>query len=178
MSENLGSNPYAPSSALPGDSYDYGSAAGQPPLASLGDRLVGAIIDGIVVGIPAMVVGVLMGIVLVNIFPVDSVAFQVASFVIGLPIGIGLFIAIQGYLLANYGQTVGKRVVNTQIVSDDNQLIPLVPLILKRYIPFWVLGSLPMVGFLFVLANVLAIFRGNRKCLHDEIAGSKVIKIV
>jgi len=178
MSENFGGNPYAPSSALPGDTYDYGSSPGQPALASLGDRLVGAFIDGIVVGIPAMVVGVLMGIVLVSIFPVDSVAFQVASFVLGLPIGIGLFIAIQGYLLANYGQTVGKRVVNTQIVSDDNQLIPFVPLILKRYIPFWVLGSLPMVGFLFVLVNILAIFRGNRKCLHDEIAGSKVIKIV
>jgi len=178
MSENFGGNPYAPSSALPGDSYAYGSAPGEPPLASLVDRLVGAIIDGIVVGIPAVFAGMVMGIVLVGIFPLDSVAFQVASFVLGLPIGIGLFIAIQGYLLANYGQTVGKRVVNTQIVSDDNRLIPFVPLILKRYVPFWVLGSLPMVGFLFVLANILAIFRGNRKCLHDEIAGSKVIKIV
>jgi uncharacterized RDD family membrane protein YckC len=178
MSENFGSNPYAPSSALPGDSYDYGSAAGQPPLASLGDRLVGAIVDGIVVGIPAVFAGMVMGIVLINLFPLDSVAFQVASFVIGLPIGIGLFIAIQGYLLANYGQTVGKRLVNTQIVSDDNRLVPFVPLILKRYIPFWVLGSLPTIGILFVLVNILAIFRGNRKCLHDEIAGTKVIKIV
>jgi len=178
MSDRFDHNPYQSPVSMAGDADRFGQVEGQPPLATRGDRLIGAIVDGIVVGIPAVIAGIVMAIVLANFFAVDSTAFQVASFLIGLPIGLGLFIAIQGYLLSHYGQTVGKRLINTQIVSENNQLLSLQQLILKRYLPFWVLGSLPYIGGIFGLVNVLAIFRANRKCLHDEIAGTKVIKIV
>jgi len=178
MSDRFDHNPYQSPVSMSGDAERYGQIEGQPPLASLGDRLIGAIIDGIVVGIPAIVAGIVLGIILANIFAIDSIEFKVATFFLGIPIGLTLFIAIQGYLLAHYGQTVGKRLINTQIVSETNQLLTLQQLILKRYLPFWVLGSVPYIGGIFGLINVLAIFRSNRKCLHDDIAGTKVIKIV
>ena len=46
----------------------------------------------------------------------------------------------------------------------------------RRTIPMWVLTSIPFLGPFIGLANALAIFRENCKCLHDDLAGTKVIK--
>ena len=88
-----------------------------------------------------------------------------------------VFLTVNAYLLANRGQTIGKFVMKTQIVSDGGELVPLMPLFLKRYLLIWFIGSLPFVGRLFSLADALVIFRDNRKCLHDEFAGTKVIRM-
>jgi uncharacterized RDD family membrane protein YckC len=72
---------------------------------------------------------------------------------------------------------VGKYLIKTQIVSDSGDLVPFAPLILKRYLPVWVVGQVPYIGPLLLLGNVLAIFRENHKCIHDDLAGTKVIFI-
>jgi hypothetical protein len=38
------------------------------------------------------------------------------------------------------------------------------------------IGLIPLAGSLLRLADVLFIFRANRKCLHDDTAGTLVIK--
>ena len=55
--------------------------------------------------------------------------------------------------------------------------MPFGPLVLKRYVPLWVVANIPFIGGLFALADSLAIFRDTRKCIHDDIAGTKVIKL-
>lgn len=147
-------------------------------LATLGERFLGSLIDGLILLPLAFGAGMMLGIVLVVMgMPAESPAFSLASRILGTLIGIAVFLLINGFLLATRGQTVGKVVMKTQIVSDDGMLVPLGPLVLKRYVPLWLVTNLPYIGFLAALANALAIFRENRKCIHDEIAGTKVIQV-
>ncbi|MFW6011120.1 MAG: RDD family protein [Desulfosalsimonas sp.] len=90
--------------------------------------------------------------------------------------GLAVFLLINGYLLAKSGQTVGKRIVGTRIVSiDRGQLLPFREVFGLRYVPLYVIGQIPMVGFLFFLADALFIFREDKRCIHDLIAGSIVV---
>jgi uncharacterized RDD family membrane protein YckC len=142
-------------------------------LASLGNRFLGALIDFCVM-IPVIVIfTVLIVFGMISTEAANSWVFMIVSPVIGF----GIFLLIHGYLLATKGQTVGKMVMKTQIVGNDGKLVPFVPLILKRYIPLSVVSQIPYLGPLVGLVNVLLIFRSNRKCLHDEIAGTKVIQL-
>jgi uncharacterized RDD family membrane protein YckC len=149
-------------------------------LASRGNRFLGALIDGLILLPISFGAGVVLGIALVasGVDP-QGIQFSIIAAVVGGCLGAGAFLAVHGYLLATRGQTVGKMIMKTQIVSSDSgELLPLGTLILKRYVPLWVIASIPYVGGLVALANVLAIFRENHKCLHDEIAGTKVIQLM
>ena len=41
--------------------------------------------------------------------------------------------------------------------------------------PWGLLGLVPLIGWLFALADALLIFRDSRKCLHDNIADTIVV---
>lgn len=56
-------------------------------------------------------------------------------------------------------------------------LVPLVPLFSKRFLFVQFLCSLPLAGVLFGMADSLMIFRENRRCVHDDFAGTKVIVV-
>jgi hypothetical protein len=49
-------------------------------------------------------------------------------------------------------------------------------LLLKRYLPVQVVGSIPVLGMFASLVDVLFIFRDDRRCVHDLIAGTQVTK--
>ena len=146
-------------------------------LASLGDRFLGALIDGLIMLPVVAVLSVLMGIVLRMVFGENSVIASLLSNVMGIGLGLGAYLAINGRLLATRGQTVGKMVMKTQIVADDGSPVSFETILLKRLLPVWIVGAIPCVGLIFNLADALLIFRENRKCLHDDIAGTKVIKL-
>ncbi len=147
-------------------------------LATLSQRFAGAFIDGIILFPVMFAVGLVLGIALVafEIEP-DSRAFNLIATIVATVVGAVIFVAVNGYLLATRGQTVGKFFVKTRIVSDDGTPVPLGLLVLKRYLPIWVVSQIAYVGGLVALINVLMIFRANRKCLHDDIAGTKVIQL-
>ena len=154
--------------------YEHGD-----PLATRMQRFAGAMIDtfsllpilfgvGIVIGLTAHGAGM----------DVEGPGFEIVASLVGGLLGAVVFIAIHGYTLATRGQTLGKIVVKTQIVSEnDDQILPFGEIILKRYVPLWVLTSIPFIGQFVGIANALAIFRDGNKCLHDNIAGTKVIKL-
>ena len=92
-------------------------------------------------------------------------------------VGMIVFLLLHGYLLHNYGQTIGKRLVGTRIVSaTDNQIVPLGKIFALRFVPMQLISIVPVVGTIIPLIDVLFIFRDDRRCLHDLIAGTKVIK--
>lgn len=166
-------NPYA-SPQISGK--DMMTGPGQ--LASLGDRFLGALIDGLIAIPISFALGFALGIVLAMTPLKDNfIGMQIVSNLMGFGMGIGIFLAIHGYLLSTRGQTVGKMVMKTQIVQDDGSPIPFGPLMLKRYLPIWIASAIPCLGLIYILVDVLMIFRETRKCLHDDIAGTKVIKL-
>lgn len=98
--------------------------------------------------------------------------YQTLSFFV---LGWIVFIALHGYLLAKYGQTIGKRVVGTRIVGLDGQILPFSQLLILRYMIFGVIGQIPVIGGIAQLVNVLFIFGKDKQCLHDKLASTLVI---
>lgn len=97
-----------------------------------------------------------------------------ASFILAVVI----YNIFQWVLLSIQGQTVGKYLMKARIVRVDNDDNPgfLKAVVLRLYIP-GLLSAIPLLGYVFSLINLLFIFRSDRRCLHDLIAGTKVIKI-
>ncbi|RYY76494.1 MAG: RDD family protein [Gammaproteobacteria bacterium] len=89
----------------------------------------------------------------------------------------GIFFMLHGYSLFLRGQTIGKRVMGIAIVTLDNQKPPFLPLIFNRYLTQWILGMVPGLGPLLRVVDVLAIFRTDKRCVHDLIAKTKVIDL-
>lgn len=92
-----------------------------------------------------------------------------------------VLLAIQIVWLTQRGQTIGKRVVGIRIVligkDSETQKEPLqnggfVVNVLKRGL---ITGLLNLVPFFF-LVDSLFIYREDRRCIHDFIAGTCVIK--
>ena len=149
------------------------STGAENELAGRGARLGGAIIDTLLI---LVVVWPIM-------FLTDYVAraatdtLEPMDYVIATLPGFVMFFVFHGYLLATRGQTVGKMLVKTRIVSvEDGKILPFGRLIGLRYIPIWVASLIPVIGSLLAMIDALFIFRADRRCVHDLIAGTKVIR--
>lgn len=90
--------------------------------------------------------------------------------------GIIIFALVHGYLLHQHGQTIGKKLLGIRIVSKTDHKASASKIILLRYFPISFLPLIPIVGQFLPLLDILFIFRSDRRCLHDFIAGTRVIK--
>lgn len=100
-------------------------------------------------------------------------------------LGMAVMLVLNGYLWATRGQSIGKMLTGIQIVDfESGHLLPFVKVYVYRYL--WSLPLFIAVIFipttvddmlvnLIVLIDVLLIFGTYRRCLHDYIAGSKVV---
>ncbi len=160
-------NRYAPPQAEVGD-----AVAAEGELASRGARLGGAIIDAIISWI------IMFPVLYYTGFWQSAMSGQVSltsQLMLGL-VGIVVFLILNGYLLSKRGQTIGKALVGTRIVSvTDGQILPLPKVFGLRYLPMSVIALVPVIGNIVAIVNVLFIFRDDRRCIHDLIAGTKVV---
>jgi len=148
-------------------------------LASRWQRLGGALLDGLI-GAAAMVPLMWM----LGVFDRLGEAMRGGSsggLGLGLTVtlfGTGwvVFLLLHGYLLYNYGQTIGKRLVGTKIVDERGAVPGFGKLFLLRYLLPGVISNVPVLGGLFALVNVLMIFRENHRCLHDDFASTYVVE--
>ena len=126
-------------------------------LATRKQRLGAALTDGILVAIP-YVIGT-----------VDGIPEPVQ--VVGVVASLGLLI-LQLYLLSTTGQTLGKRFIGIRIVLKDTlENGGFVTNILKRGLLNGLLCLVP--GYF--LVDSCFIFRDDKRCLHDMIAGTCVV---
>lgn len=168
-------------------------AAGE--LAGLGARFLGALVDGVValvLAAPGMIMmsSKVFGAASAN--PNDPEAIQAAirgggAGLLFALLGSAIFYLIQGYLLARSSQSVGKIVAGTRVVMADGSRADLLhSFVLRTLLPGLIIGysrNLPLIGgllgvlsSLYVLVDVLFIFRADRRCVHDLIAGTKVVR--
>lgn len=96
--------------------------------------------------------------------------------------GLGMAMVVQVLLIALRGQNVGKLFVGARVVrASDGLPAGLLAAGFRRYVVpvvlIFLLNSLfPFLGFLFLLVDYGFMFRADRRCLHDLIAGTKVVK--
>lgn len=143
-------------------------------LASRWARLWGALIDAViamVITFPAMYfTGYWEKAMAQTIGLVETLA-------LGL-FGLVMFAILHGYLLAKHGQTIGKKLVGTRIVSTtSNEILPFWKVFFVRYLPISIAANIPMAGQFLVIIDDLFIFRKNKRCVHDLLAGTKVVKV-
>jgi len=142
-------------------------------LASRWRRLGGAFIDGIIAMVTTFPLMKALGLWRTN--PTEH-PFTLTENVILFFLGLGLFLAINGYLLAKHGHTVGKRLMRTRTVGvTDEAILPLPRLMALRVLPLWLVNYIPAVGTRLVIVDALFIFRSDKRCVHDLIAGTKVV---
>jgi uncharacterized RDD family membrane protein YckC len=162
-------NPYAPPECLPAAPAPDPKAS---ELASRWLRLAAALVDGVIGGGASLaIIFLLLGFDMQKLAAID-----LPSKVLFALMGVALFMLFHGYLLLKNGQTIGKKLVGIRVALLDGSVPPFVPLILKRYVPIWLVVQIPIVGGLCNLVNILFIFRADRRCLHDLIAGTKVVR--
>lgn len=168
-------NPYAP---VLETRQDFSSRF---PIASLAKRFFGAMLDGII-----SFLIVLPGFIAIVIEIAQQVPnSQPAS--LG-PIGIAgiawigssvLVIAgFQIYLLVTRSQTIGKYLVNTQIVDHESgEPAGFLKAFVVRGFVNGLIGAIPFIGVFYSIVDILFIFRADRRCLHDLLASTSVVDI-
>lgn len=150
--------------------------AGVSQLASRWARLGAAILDGFLIAIVTIPILMALGIFETAIASAQSgEAMSLQYTLMSAVMGIAAFFLLNGYLLAKKGQTVGKKLVNIRITDMDGSQVSFGKLIGLRYVPFWGVGYIPIIGSILALVNVLFIFRSDKRCVHDLIAGTQVI---
>ena len=73
------------------------------------------------------------------------------------------------------GQTWAKKLLQMKIVGPDGEKPDFGKLLALRYLTTQAINLVPVVGPLYVLVDVLFIFGDERRCLHDRIAGTRVV---
>lgn len=140
-------------------------------LASRGERFAAAIID-VVVNIIAIIPFVMfIGLDALKNPTMTTVLYNLGySFLV-------LFV-VHGYLLINYSQTVGKHFLNIQINNLDGSRAKFSNIVLARILPMWLVNLVPLLGPVIVgLIDPLMIFNRERRCLHDLVAGTQVLRM-
>jgi uncharacterized RDD family membrane protein YckC/Tfp pilus assembly protein PilE len=151
-------------------------------LAGRGTRLLAVIADIVIIVAPFVFMAIFVGILHLDIKnPADILAKIFGGIAILSFIGVILTNLV---LLYRYGQTIGKRWFSIKIVDADGSRAGLLRILLVRIwgIPFLsaILAAglnLPIIVNLIALLDNLAIFQNSRRCLHDLIANTIVVKV-
>jgi uncharacterized RDD family membrane protein YckC len=86
-------------------------------------------------------------------------------------------LVIQVWMISTRGQSIGKRLLGIKIVLfADGRPAGFVHGWLLRNFVNGIIGALPWIGIVYKLVDVCFIFGDARRCLHDLIAGTKVVK--
>ncbi|MBN2291483.1 MAG: RDD family protein [Pirellulales bacterium] len=153
---------------------------GRPPFdthsikyASRWLRLGGAMIDSLIV-LPLFVVLSIW--YLADLNPETQVPWSVEQQFASILLGLVVFLALNGFLIYYRGQTLGKLICRTVVVNkSDLCQVSGNRYVFLRYLPIALAGGIPVIGGLIGLADTLAIFRPEKNCLHDDVAGTRVI---
>ncbi|MEO6993198.1 MAG: RDD family protein [Lacunisphaera sp.] len=139
-------------------------------------RLGAAILDGIIGGILVMPGFVLVTAAGFFTNPTHPNAPLMAEGLGLLGLGFLILMSIQIYLLTTRGQTIGKKLLAIKIVNFDDETNPgFVKAFLLRSFVNGLIASIPVVGPVYSLVDLCFIFRDDRRCLHDLLAGTKVV---
>ncbi len=137
-----------------------------PALAGRGTRLAATVVD-------TLAYAVAFGFVGVGLLGPDSDRNPPG---VGLPfLWIAVVMVANAYFVARDGQTIGKRALGIRVVRSDGSMVSLERYVGLRFLPIFLLSRVPLLGLIVSLADVLAIFRDSRRCLHDELADTIVI---
>lgn len=140
-------------------------------LASRSDRLLANLLDSFVVFVPLAFTGLIEGFFRIarRIPPDGSSSIWGPSAVLIT----GAVILIQLVGVARTGQSIGKHWRRIRVVQMDGSPVSLATVIfLRNVIPF---GVSQLTCGITALLDIFFVFREDRRCLHDLLAGTQVV---
>lgn len=160
-----------------------GPAVADPTLAERWRRFLGAVADGALEAlcwIPssmAMMQATSEMIQDGQFDPEQFMKFFWSSIHLSAPY-LGALVVLQAVLLSLRGQSVGNLLVRTRIVRvQDGEPAGFLRAFLLRGFLARVIRQIPLLGTLFWVVDSCFIFREDKRCVHDLIAGTKVVKV-
>jgi uncharacterized RDD family membrane protein YckC len=158
-------------------------AAADANVAERWRRFVGALADGfleMLAWIPTSTAMLRTTSEMVNAERLDPQEFLTAfkdSMHLSLPY-LAALVLLQAVLLTARGQSVGNMLVRTRIVRADNGAPGgFLRAFLLRGCLARAIRHIPLLGGIFWIVDSCFIFRDDKRCLHDLIAGTKVLKM-
>jgi uncharacterized RDD family membrane protein YckC len=181
-------NPYEPPRARPASLPDAGAAG--VLLAERSRRLNGALVDGLV-GIVGTLPAYALHAAGLDPFPARSAGSWFPSAPLFLLFSL-IPDVVQWTLITRSGQSIGKKLVGTRIVTMDGRVAGFVHGVLLRGIPWTLMRAAEALASVFLkgmlvdtiltrgipivkLVEVLTIFGPARRCIHDYVAGTRVV---
>jgi len=157
------------------DTYDVEAA-------SRLSRLGAALVDLLVAFAPLGALVILVPMALLSGGTGSLVVFILLAGVITLAI-----VITQIVLLVRNGQTIGKKALGIRMITSTGETPSLWRVFFLRWLPFMVLAAVIEVvvemgarvkgsGNIIHLVDVLFIFQPTRRCLHDLVADTHVVK--
>jgi uncharacterized RDD family membrane protein YckC len=167
-------NPYeAPTAAVEDRSY---APTYESELADRGTRLAAKMLDGLIFGGALIVpIIILIAAIATRERSHSGTAFLIAGIALTAAVALGM-LGWNLVWLHRYGQTIAKRICKVRIVRGDGDRASLGRLVGLRFCLPWVIGWIPFLGPLFGITDICFIFREDRRCLHDLIADTMVVK--
>ena len=170
----MSTNPYAPPKGTVRD-----MPSEEIELASRLSRFLASLLDGIIAGLmiylPAAIVAAATGrLVLIEELEsggdIDLNGLKLPFFL--CVVGFMAWAWITLLLVARYGQTIAKRLLEIRVVRSDGSQASLGRIFWLRNVVNALLGIIP----LYALIDLLFIFGERRQCIHDLLADTIVIK--
>jgi uncharacterized RDD family membrane protein YckC len=162
-------NPYAPPTAtvedLVGDKPEF-------ELADRGVRLGAYVIDSVLalITVVPLIVGVMWGVL-------DSNQGELAAAMVLFSLAAGLALTIVTVVLVHRnGQTIGKKLLGIKVVRSNGSRASLGRIFWLRNVVNMLPSMIPYLGSLYFFIDSLFIVADDRKCLHDKIADTIVVK--
>ena len=155
-------NPYAPPQSVVADVIDPASGI---QLADRGTRLGAATLDGLILFVMVYLPFLLSA----------AAGGKGSASWIGLVVGgIGfiVWLVFTVKLLGENGQSIGKKACKIKILRKDGSEVSISRVIIGRNLVNGLLGVIPLYGFI----DFLFIFGNARRCVHDYIADTIVVK--
>jgi uncharacterized RDD family membrane protein YckC len=141
-------------------------------LAGRDSRFVANLVDQFALFLPAILAGFAVALLADDASP-QGERLGVGLILLAALATLGLF-GYQLFLVIQHGQSLGKRMLGLRVVRSDGSKADAVRIILLRNV---VPGFVNFACSLFGLVDALFIFTQERRCLHDIIADTKVVKV-
>jgi uncharacterized RDD family membrane protein YckC len=167
--EDLEQRPMAASETAPPRPRSPGDVQPGERLATIGQRALARLIDGVLTVVPGALVFVATGQLT---FDANQPRLPLWLRFLGLV----LPFAYEVTLVALWGQTLGKRIVGIRVIGPDGQP-PGWGRSLRRWLVPFALGMMPFIGWLLGMAAFLrAAIVDDRRGFHDLAAGTAVLQ--
>ena len=137
-------------------------------IASPVRRLLGHLID-MAIGLAPATYFVFTTVTSPNIYrQFDSALFGI-SFIFTFSV---LYALLNAYLTSKFGGTIGKIIVGTKVVDENNKKISFYRAIFRNHIGFMVSSSIALLGFILILID-----KKEHRAWHDLTSGTYVVRV-